>query len=111
MKTRIFSLFAGLTLLTALPVMAANKTVNVKVKGVCGACENRIETAAKSVDGVSVADWNKETKVMKVTFDDRKTNIKAVESAIAKKGHDTQDKKATNEAYNNLPGCCKYERK
>jgi hypothetical protein len=30
--------------------------------------------------------------------------------AIANAGHDTEMHKATDEAYNKLPGCCKYER-
>ena len=30
--------------------------------------------------------------------------------AIAKVEHDTDMHKATDEVYDNLPGCCKYER-
>ena len=56
-------------------------------------CEARIEKAAKSVEGVSKADWNKDTKMMEVTFDDAKTNVDKVETAIAKVGHDTDTTK------------------
>jgi hypothetical protein len=33
------------------------------------------------------------------------------EKAIAKVGHDTDDVKSTEEDYQNLHGCCQYERK
>ena len=109
MKTKIVSLIA-LFMLGAISVFAGNKTEKFKVYGNCGSCESRIESAAKSVDGVSKADWNKETKMMEVTFDDSKTDVHKVHMAIAKAGHDTQMHKATDEAYNKLPGCCKYDR-
>lgn len=109
MKTKILSLIA-LFMVGALSVFAGNKTEKFKVYGNCGSCESRIESAAKSVDGVSKADWNKETKMMEVTFDDSKTDVHKVHMAIAKAGHDTQMHKATDEAYNKLPGCCKYDR-
>jgi len=69
----------------------------------------RIEKAAK-LDGVSKADWNKETKEMNVTFNDVKTNLESVQVAITKVGHDTNAIKATDEAYNELPSCCNYDR-
>jgi hypothetical protein len=33
-----------------------------------------------------------------------------VKKAVAKVGHDTDEVKATDEEYDNLHGCCKYER-
>ena len=87
----------------AVTVFAGNKTEKFKVYGNCGMCENRIEKAAKSVEGVQSADWNKETKMMEVTFDDAKTDVHKVHMAIAKAGHDTEMHKATDEVYNELP--------
>lgn len=109
MKTKVLSLVA-LFMLGAVTVFAGNKTEKFKVYGNCGMCETRIEKAAKSVEGVSKADWNKDTKMMEVTFDDSKTDMHEVKMAIAKAGHDTDMHKATDEAYNNLPGCCHYDR-
>lgn len=94
----------------ALAVIAANKTESFKVYGNCEMCKARIEKAAKSVDGVSVADWNVETKMIALTFDDSKTDVSKVQEAIAKVGHDTDLHKATDEAYNKIAACCKYER-
>ena len=109
MKRRMLSLVT-LLLMGTLAVFAGNKTEKIKVYGNCGSCEKRIEKAALSVDGVSKADWNKDTKMMEVTLDDSKTNVENVEKAVAKVGHDTNKFKATDEAYNDLPGCCQYDR-
>ena len=109
MKTKILSL-AALFMLGSISVFAANKTEKIEVKGNCGMCEKRIEKAASSVEGVSKADWSKETKKLDVTFDDTKTSLDKIEVAIAKVGHDTPKHKATEDVYNKLPDCCKYER-
>ena len=109
MKTKVLSLVA-LFVMGAFTVFAGNKTEKFKVYGNCGMCETRIEKAAKAVDGVSSADWNEESKMIEVVFDDSKTDVHKVHMAIAKAGHDTEMHKAKNEVYNKLPGCCKYER-
>ena len=86
-------------------------TESFKVWGKCGMCETRIEKAAKTVPGVSSAEWNKDTKMMSVTFDHSKTSEKQIEKAIANVGHDTPDFRADDKVYDNLPSCCHYERK
>jgi len=73
-------------------------------------CETRIENAATSVDGVLSADWDKETKMIEVKYNSDKVAIQKVDMAIAKVGHDTEMHKASDEVYDKLPGCCKYER-
>ena len=109
MKTKVLSLVV-MFVFGAFMVFAADKTEKFKVKGNCGMCEKRIEKAALSVDGVSKADWDKETKKLAVVFDEGKTNIDKIEVAVAKVGHDTPKHKASNEVYSKLPGCCKYDR-
>ncbi len=109
MKTKVLSLVALLLMGTAT-VFAASKTEKFKVYGNCGMCEKTIEKAAMSVDGVSAADWNKETKQMEVAFDDAKTDVHKVHMAIAKAGYDTDMHKASDEAYEALPSCCHYDR-
>lgn len=94
----------------AVSVFAGNKTEKIEVKGNCGMCEKRIEKAASAVVGVSKADWNKQSKMLEVTFDDSKTSSDKVEVAIAKIGHDTPHHKASKDVYNDLPDCCKYDR-
>jgi periplasmic mercuric ion binding protein len=109
MKARDLSL-VGLFLMGTTTVFAVNKTEKFEVKGNCGMCETRIEKAAKSVEGVSNADWNKETKQLEITFDDAKTSLNNVEVAIAKVGHDTPKHKAKDEVYKKLPDCCLYRK-
>ncbi|PWD97511.1 heavy-metal-associated domain-containing protein [Marinilabilia rubra] len=109
MKRKMLSLLSML-LIGTVAVFAQSKTEKFEVKGNCGMCEKRIEKAANSVEGVSKADWNKETEMMTVTFDEGKTNVHKVHMAIAKAGHDTKMHKASDEAYEKLPGCCKYDR-
>lgn len=82
----------------------------IKVSGNCDQCKARIETAAKSVSGVSSADWNAETKMLHVQFDGAKTNLDAIQKAIANAGHDTEKYKASDAAYKALPECCKYRK-
>jgi copper chaperone CopZ len=109
MKTKVLSLVSLFFLGTSM-VFAQAKTEKFEVKGNCGMCESRIEKAAKSVSGVTTADWNKETKILEVSFDESKTSEHKVQQAIANVGHDTPMHKAKDDVYNALPGCCKYDR-
>jgi len=109
MKSKILSLIT-LLLFGALTVFAGEKDEKFKVYGNCGMCQSRIEKAAKSVDGVTTAEWDKETKMIEVTYDDSKTDRDKIELAIAEAGHDTETQKAKDTVYDDLPGCCHYER-
>ncbi|MBL4561364.1 MAG: heavy-metal-associated domain-containing protein [Labilibaculum sp.] len=109
MKLKLVGLI-GLFLVSGLCLSAQQTSKNFKVFGNCGMCENRIEKAVLAVDGVSLADWNKETKMIEIAFDSSKTDIHKVHMAIANAGHDTEMHKAKDEVYNELPGCCKYDR-
>ncbi len=87
----------------------ATTSATLKVSGNCGECKERIEKAAK-IEGVAMAEWNVETKVLTVSFDSSKTNLDAITKAIAAVGHDNEKVKATDKAYSALPSCCQYER-
>jgi len=86
------------------------KTETFKVWGNCGMCKTTIEKATNAVEGVSKAEWDKETKMIEVSFDESKTDLHKIHKAIANSGYDTEMHKATDEAYSGLPGCCQYER-
>ena len=87
--------------------VAKSKTETIKVSGNCDMCKSRIEKAAK-IDGVTKAEWSKKDKTLTATFDTAKTNMDEIGKKIAAAGHDTEKFKATDAAYNKLPGCCKY---
>ena len=110
MKTRILSLAMVLGLSTLSLLAQTLKTEKFEVAGNCGMCKTRIEKAANSVDGVSSADWDKETKMLEVSFDPEKSDQHKIQLAVATVGHDTKMHKASDEVYDELPGCCKYER-
>ena len=78
------------------------------VKGSCDMCKQRIETAAKSVNGVSSVHWDKEKQMIHLQYSPSKTSVDAISKAIAKAGHDTDSYKADQAVYDQLPGCCKY---
>ena len=79
------------------------------VRGNCGMCKNTIEKAANGVAGVTSAVWDRNKKKVDVSFDESKTNVMAIHNAIAASGYDTEKVAGNKEAYNNLPGCCKYD--
>ena len=80
------------------------------VSGNCEQCKERIETAAKSVTGVSSAIWDLDTKKIKVEFNSLAANSDAIQKAIAKVGNDTEKFKASDEVYKQLPECCLYRK-
>lgn len=84
---------------------------SIFVSGNCGMCQARIEKNAKRVDGVVDASWDKDTNLLTVSYDATKTSEDGIAESVAASGHDTKDFKADGATYDNLPGCCQYERK
>jgi len=91
-------------------VMAADTSVTFTVYGNCGMCQRRIEGAVAELDGVSSAEWNKDTKEMSVTYNTKLVTLDDVQKKIAEVGHDTDKFRAKDSVYNDLPGCCQYDR-
>lgn len=83
--------------------------ISFGVRGNCGMCKKTIEKAANKVEGVANATWDVDKKKIDVSFDDAKTDEMAIHNAIAASGYDTEKVSGNEEAYSNLPGCCKYE--
>lgn len=81
--------------------------VEFRVEGNCDMCKARIEKAAGSVENVSHADWNVETKILTVWYKTQ-VNVEQLKKVIAKAGHDNDLFKATGEDYAKLHSCCKY---
>ena len=88
-----------------------NAKASMEVDGVCSMCKERIEKAAIRTKGVKSAIWNVDTHELKLIYDERKTNEKAVAQKLAEVGHDTKDIKATEEAYMSVHPCCRYRDK
>ncbi len=109
MKTKLISSIA-IFLFIGFTVKAENKLEKIRVKGQCDMCENRIETAVKSLDGITSAQWDKSNKILTVSYDDKKTTSQKVQTSVAMAGHDTEMFSASESGYSNLPGCCQYKR-
>jgi Cu(I)/Ag(I) efflux system membrane fusion protein len=101
---------------TEVEATASTDEINVQgepvvlsgVQGNCEMCKERIEKAAKEVQGVSSATWDSEKKELQLNFDPSQTNLDVISKAVAKAGHDTEKDKAEEAAYKALPDCCKY---
>jgi periplasmic mercuric ion binding protein len=106
LKTFFFSFFL-LSLSTI--AFAQAKTEKIKVSGECGMCKSTIEKAAKSA-GASYALWDADSKLLTVKYASKGSNAAKIENAVANVGYDTEHVKASDEAYNKLHSCCKYER-
>ena len=78
------------------------------VDGVCGMCEKRIESNCLATKGIKMAEWNKENRMLKVIFNEKKISLEQIHKKVASIGHDTKLEMATEEAYNKLDMCCKY---
>ena len=111
MKTKSIYMLVVLMIISITTVVGQEtKTEKFKVYGNCGMCESRIEKAVNALKGVKSADWDSETKMIEVKFDESKIKLEEIHKAIAKVGHDTDLAKADDKVYNGLHGCCKYER-
>jgi periplasmic mercuric ion binding protein len=112
MKTvSIIAIIIGSLFITSFcAAQSGSKKETIKVWGNCGMCKKTIEKAAKTA-GATSANWNEETKELKVTYASSKTSNNNIQQAIAKAGYDTEGFTASNAAYDKLHGCCKYDRK
>ena len=61
--------------------MASDKTETIKVSGKCEMCKSKIEKAAK-IDGVSKAEWNKDTKVLTLAYNPSKLQVMQYKKAL-----------------------------
>lgn len=91
-------------------VKSTVKTETFKVYGNCNMCKSRIENVLKNVKGINRVNWNVESKIVTVTFDESKISLTQIKQKIADVGHDTDTIKANDKTYSKLPGCCQYER-
>lgn len=87
-----------------------NAKYTTEVNGNCEQCQKRIQKAAYSVPGVKSASWDVGTHQLSLIINEEKCSLMDVKKAVAKIGHDTDSVKSTQEDYDNLHSCCKYDR-
>jgi mercuric ion binding protein len=109
MKKMRFLLTMVLVATASMAFAKTDSTASFKVWGNCDMCKSRMEKAAKAA-GAEKAVWNDESEMMTVEFNSKKTSSDKIQQKIASVGHDTEKYKSLENAYNALPGCCKYKR-
>ncbi len=85
-------------------------TSTFKVWGNCGMCKETIEKSLVA-KGIQKADWDSETKVMKISYDSTQISLDEIHKLIAGVGYDTPKCKGNDTVYSGLHECCKYDRK
>lgn len=95
----------------ATSVAAAGiSTETFTVYGNCGMCKRKIEGALSEVKGIEYANWDMGAKAMTVKYDAGAVRLDDIKARIAAVGYDSDTHRAPDEVYNNLHGCCQYER-
>ena len=85
------------------------KTEIVTIYGNCGMCESNIESAG-NLKKVANVDWDKDSKQATITYNSAKTNKDEILKRIALAGYDSDSFLAPDDVYNDLHGCCQYDR-
>lgn len=108
MKSLIFLIISVLSLTVYSQNTKSNiSEVEFTVYGSCNMCKERIENAAL-LKGVKLSSWDKDKQMLKVIYRTDKVSLEDIKIAVLNVGHDLEDKKASDEHYNSLHGCCKY---
>jgi hypothetical protein len=82
-------------------------TVTFKASGTCKMCKERIESAVDK-PGIYKATYNPESQMLTVSYNSKKIEVIQLHNLVAIAGHDTEMVKASEQAYQSLPECCKY---
>lgn len=83
-----FVIVLALCITLSAPIWAATKTVTLSVPGMtCAACPITIKKALNKIGGVEKIEVAFEKREVVVTFDDAKTNVKALLEATKNVGY------------------------
>jgi mercuric transport protein len=88
-KNKIIALtaFVLVLALASLNVLAASKTVTIKVEGMhCGGCASSVTKALKATDGVEDVQVSYEKGEAWVKYDDQKVTVAKLQEVITKTG-------------------------
>jgi len=87
MKSLISATFA-LGLVVSSAAFAADRTITLAVQNMyCAACPHIVKSSLQSVAGVKAVSVSLQDKTAVVTFDDVKTNVKALTTATTNAGY------------------------
>ena len=74
--------FTGITTYSQVnKPLTGDTSISFKVFGACTQCKTRIEESVK-IKGVENADWNVDTKLLKLTYDPSQTSLDKIQNRI-----------------------------
>lgn len=108
-KIASFMMTLMVVMLSGQLAAQAPKTAELEIKtsAQCNMCKETIEKAMAFEKGVTKANLDVETKILKVTYKVAKTTPEAIRKAVSEVGYDADDVAADPKAYANLSDCCK----
>lgn len=112
MKSSFIKIMVAAVMLLSTSINAQiknTKTEMVKVYGNCGMCKTTIEKAG-NIKKIAKVDWNQEKQMATLTYDASATTQDEILKRIALAGYDSDKFLAPDDVYNNLHGCCQYDR-
>lgn len=95
---------------SSLTVEGTSAKATFKVWGNCGMCKKTIEKSLQA-EGINSADWDKDSKMISVSFDTTMFSLDEIQQRIAAVGYDNFKYRGNDSAYAELHECCHYERK
>jgi len=108
--SKIMAVIAMVFTFTACEAQIKNeKKETVKIYGNCNMCKSTIEKAG-NVSKTAKVEWNKDTKMASIAYDQKTTNLDEILKRIALVGYDSDAFRAPDDAYAKLPECCQYDR-
>lgn len=92
MKSLVSATFA-LGLIGSSAAFAADRTITLAVQNMyCAACPHTVKSSLQAVPGVKAVSVSFQDKTAIVTFDDAKTNVKALTTATTNAGYPSSPK-------------------
>ncbi|MFC4815562.1 MULTISPECIES: cation transporter [unclassified Flavobacterium] len=73
----------------------------------CETCGKNFQANMLKIKGLKMYELDATKMTITVYYNEQKTNLQAIRTAISKLGYDADDVKADQAAYERLDGCCK----
>ena len=77
------------------------------VRGNCDMCKATIEEGLNGTPGVATASYDLDAHMLHVDYDSTLIDVKGLHAACAAAGYETKEQPAVEQAYADLPKCCK----
>ncbi len=92
----------------AAQAQPAEQTITVSLPTMkCNTCSRHITSAVTKLDGVNECSVSVDDKKATIKFAPNKIDQAKIEMAIAQSGYDANNVKRNEDAYSQLPECCK----